>query len=83
MEPLVIDSRSPRRSSITNRWGHAYAVEYPGFYFGKDGKPTASEVIRKRHGRIAFCHAELVGTQTWPGAAIEGSRAAAQVLEVV
>lgn len=77
------DAKRDIAGIITNRWGHAYAVEYPGFYFGKDGKPTASEVIRKRHGRIAFCHAELVGTQTWPGAAIEGSRAAAQVLEVV
>ena len=65
-----------------NRQGHAYVVTPPGFFFGKDGKPAPSEVIRKPHGRIAFAHAELLGYQMWEGAAHEGERAAQQVLEM-
>ncbi len=65
-----------------NRQGHAYLVTPPGFYFGKDGKPPPSEVIRRPHGRIAFAHAELLGYQMWEGAAHEGERAARQMLEI-
>jgi spermidine dehydrogenase len=65
-----------------NRQGHAYVVTPPGFFFGKDGKPAPSDVIRKPHGRIAFAHAELLGYQMWEGAAHEGERAAQQVLEM-
>lgn len=64
---------------IVNRQGHAYAATPPGFFFGKDGKPTASDVIRKPHGRIAFAHAELMGMQMWEGAVHEGERAGHQV----
>jgi spermidine dehydrogenase len=67
---------------IVNRQGHAYVVTPPGFFFGKDGKPAPSDVIRKPHGRIAFAHAELLGYQMWEGAAHEGERAAQQVLEM-
>ncbi|MCZ6829966.1 MAG: NAD(P)/FAD-dependent oxidoreductase, partial [Gammaproteobacteria bacterium] len=66
---------------IVNRQGHAYAATPPGFFFGKDGQPAPREVIRQRHGRIAFAHAELVGAQMWEGAADEGERAARQLLE--
>ena len=65
-----------------NRQGHAYVVTPPGFFFGKDGKPAPSDVIRKPYGRIAFAHAELLGYQMWEGAAHEGERAAQQVLEM-
>jgi len=65
-----------------NRQGHAYVVTPPGFFFGKDGKPAPSDVIRKPHGRVAFAHAELMGYQMWEGAAHEGERAAQQMLEV-
>jgi spermidine dehydrogenase len=65
-----------------NRQGHAYVVTPPGFFFGKDGKPAPSDVIRKPHGRIAFAHAELLGYQMWEGAVHEGERAAQQVLEM-
>jgi spermidine dehydrogenase len=65
-----------------NRHGHAYVVTPPGFFFGKDGKPAPSDVIRQPHGRIAFAHAELLGYQMWEGAAHEGERAAQQVLEM-
>lgn len=63
-----------------NRQGHAYVVTPPGFFFGKDGEPAPSDVIRRPHGRIAFAHAELMGYQMWEGAVHEGERAAQQVL---
>lgn len=65
-----------------NRQGHAYVVTPPGFFFGKDGKPAPSDVIRKPHGRIAFAHAELMGYQMWEGAVHEGECAAQQMLEL-
>jgi spermidine dehydrogenase len=61
-----------------NRQGHAYVVTPPGFFFNKNGEPTASDVIREKHGRIAFAHAELKGYQMWEGAVHEGERAAHQ-----
>lgn len=68
---------------ILNRWGHAYVVPEPGFYFGRGGQPAARDVIRKRFGRIAFGHSELRGNQHWGPAAAEGERAMKQILEVV
>jgi spermidine dehydrogenase len=65
-----------------NRQGHAYLVTPPGFFFGKDGNPPPSDVIRKPHGRIAFAHSELMGYQMWEGAAHEGDRAAKQMLQI-
>ncbi|MDA7585395.1 NAD(P)-binding protein [Luminiphilus sp.] len=65
-----------------NRQGHAYLVTPPGFFFGKDGNPPPSDVIRQPHGRIAFAHSELMGYQMWEGAAHEGERAAKQMLEI-
>ncbi|NKB39240.1 MAG: FAD-dependent oxidoreductase [Gammaproteobacteria bacterium] len=61
-----------------NRQGHAYVVTPPGFFFGKNGKPAPSDVIRQPHGRISFAHAELRGMQMWEGATHEGERAAHQ-----
>ena len=65
-----------------NRQGHAYLVTPPGFFFGKDGNPPPSDVIRKPYGRIAFAHSELMGYQMWEGAAHEGDRAAKQMLQI-
>ena len=67
---------------ITNRWGHAYIVDPPGFFFGIDGRPAPKEVIRKRFHRLAFGHSELSGAQMWETAAGEGERAALQILEI-
>ena len=67
---------------IVNRQGHAYAAIPPGFFFGKDGKPTVSDVIRQPYGRIAFAHAELMGMQMWEGAVHEGERAGHQVAKM-
>lgn len=68
---------------ILNRWGHAYTLPPPGFYFGKNGMPPAHEVIRRRHGRIAFGHSELRGNQHWGPAAAEGARAVDQLHEIL
>lgn len=68
---------------ILNRWGHAYVDAQPGFFYPTDGSPAPRDIIRKRFGRIAFAHSELMGTQHWPGAAAEGIRAARQVLEII
>jgi spermidine dehydrogenase len=65
-----------------NRQGHAYVVTPPGFFFGKDGEPPPSDVIRQPHGRITFAHSELMGYQMWEGAVHEGERAAQQMLEI-
>ena len=66
---------------ILNRWGHAYVVPEPGFYFGKEGQPAPRDVVREPHGRIAFAHSELRGNQHWGPAAEEGARAVDQLLE--
>lgn len=67
---------------ILNRWGHAYITPTPGFFYGSNGQPAASDVIRQRHGRIAFGHSELLGHQYWNGAADEGSRAVDQLITI-
>ena len=46
--------------------------------FGEPG-----QVIRERHGRIAFGHSELSGRQSWGRAAQESRRALKQVIELV
>jgi spermidine dehydrogenase len=68
---------------IANRWGHAYIVDPPGFFFGKDGKPAPKDVLRKRFNRLTFGHSELSGAQMWETAAEEGDRAGQQILEVI
>jgi len=67
---------------ITNRWGHAYVVDPPGFFFGKDGKPAPRDILRQRFHRLSFGHSELSGAQMWETAAEEGERAGKQALEV-
>jgi spermidine dehydrogenase len=62
-----------------NRWGHAYIVPDPGFFFGKNGRPSNSDIIRKDIGPIAFASAELNGEQTFVGAVHESQRAVAQL----
>ncbi len=77
--PGGFDAERDIAGITVNRQGHAYVVTPPGFFFGKDGKPSASDVIRKRHGRIGFAHAELKGYQMWEGAVHEGERAAHEI----
>lgn len=66
---------------VLNRWGHAYVVPQPGFFFGQDNHPAPRDVIRNRFGRISFGHSELVGHQYWLGAIREADRACQQILE--
>ena len=64
---------------VLNRWGHAYVTPQPGFFFGVDGDPGPSDVIRKGFGRVAFALSELQGMQHWGPAADEGQRAVRQL----
>ncbi len=76
------DAKRDIAGIITNRWGHAYVVDPPGFFFGKDGKPAPKDVLSRRYNRLSFGHSELTGMQMWETAAGEGERAAQQILEV-
>lgn len=76
------DARRDIAGITANRWGHAYVVTPPGFHHGSHGAPSASDIIRKGFGRIRFAHSELFGEQLWQTAAIEGERAAKQVLSL-
>jgi len=74
------DPRQDIAGIILNRWGHAYVCPAPGFYFGRDGKPAAPEVLRRPIGRVAFANSELNGHQNWRDATAEGKRAVEQLL---
>jgi spermidine dehydrogenase len=76
------DAKRDIAGIITNRWGHAFVVDPPGFFFGKDGKPAAKDLLTTRFHRLSFGHSELTGAQMWETAAGEGERAAQQILEV-
>ena len=67
---------------ILNRWGHAFSVPFPGFFGGASGR-APRDIIRNRHGRIAFAHSELAGWQHWGTAADEGRRAFNQLADAI
>ena len=77
------DPKTDIAGIITNRWGHAYVVPQPGFYFGRDGKPAPRDVVREGYGRVRFGHSELTGFQLWDYACDEGERATRQVLALI
>jgi spermidine dehydrogenase len=77
------DAKRDIAGIVLNRWGHAYCNAGPGFYTSVDGKPTQSDVLRQPCGQLAFGHSELNGNQHWNIAAIEGHRAALQVVEIL
>ncbi len=69
---------------ILNRWGHAYLNPQPGFFFGKDGKPAPSEVLRAApFGRIAFANTDLAGIMDHRCSILEAQRAVGQLLNQV
>ena len=74
------DARRDIAGIVLNRWGHARVLQAPGFYYGRDGKPAAREVIAKGYGRVAIGHSELNGHQSATGAMDQGRRAALHVL---
>jgi spermidine dehydrogenase len=69
---------------ILNRWGHAYLNPQPGFFFGKDGRPAPSEVLRAApFGRIAFANTDLAGIMDHRCSILEAERAVGQLLDQV
>jgi spermidine dehydrogenase len=68
---------------VLNRWGHAYVTAGPGFFYGRDGRPAPSDVLRRGMGKLTFAHSELSGHQNSGAASREGKRAAEQVLAML
>lgn len=69
---------------ILNRWGHAYLSPAPGFFFGKNGQPAPSDVLRAApFGRIAFANTDLSGVADHRSSIIEADRAVRQLLDQV
>lgn len=69
---------------ILNRWGHAYLSPAPGFFFGKDGDPAPSDVLRAApFGRIAFANTDLSGVADHRSSITEASRAVGRLLDQV
>jgi spermidine dehydrogenase len=69
---------------VLNRWGHAYLNPQPGFFFGRNGKPAPSEVLRAApFGRIAFANTDLSGIMDHRSSILEAHRAVEQVLDQV
>jgi len=76
------DAKRDIAGIVLNRWGHAYASPQPGFFFGKDGKPSPRDVLRNApFGRIAFANTDLAGNAGHTIAIAEGERAAGQLLD--
>ena len=72
---------SPQGERNANRWGYAYVVCPPHYYFGKDSRPAPWQLVRQGYGRIRFAHSELEGAQMWETAVAESERAVQQLLE--
>jgi len=69
---------------VLNRWGHAYLNPQPGFFFGKDGKPSPTEVLRNApFGRIAFANTDLSGIMDHRASILEAHRAVEELLDQV
>ncbi len=68
---------------VTNRWGHAYIVPQPGYYFGRNGNPAPREIVREGFGRVTFGHSELTGEQLWNTAVAEGQRATVKLMAMI
>jgi spermidine dehydrogenase len=64
---------------VLNRWGHARVIQPPGFFYGRDGKPSPRQIVEKGFGKIAIAHSELNGHQNATGALAQGKRAGEQV----
>ena len=74
------DARHDIAGIVLNRWGHARVIQPPGFYYGRDGKPSPRQAVERGFGKIAIAHSELNGHQNATGALAQGKRAAEQVL---
>jgi spermidine dehydrogenase len=75
------DAKRDIAGAVLNRWGHAFIVSPPGFYFPKNGKPAPRQVFRDQpFGRISFGHSDTNGDPSAPGAIDEGNRAGRQAV---
>jgi spermidine dehydrogenase len=82
--PSGFDAKRDIAGIILNRWGHAYLSPAPGFFFGKDGQPAPSDVLRAApFGRIAFANTDLSGVADHRSSIIEADRAVGQLLDQV
>jgi spermidine dehydrogenase len=78
------DAKRDIAGIILNRWGHAYLSPQPGFFFGRDGKPAAREILRRApFGRIAFANTDLAGAMDHRYSILEARRAVDQLLDGV
>jgi spermidine dehydrogenase len=78
------DAKRDIAGIILNRWGHHFICPQPGFMFGRDGKPSPRDVLRKvPFGRIAFAHTDLNGFSDHAPAIEEGYRALRQLLPMI
>jgi spermidine dehydrogenase len=69
---------------VLNRFGHAFIIPQPGFFFGLNGKPAARDALRNSpFGRIAFSHSDLARAMDHRNAFIESNRAVGQLLDRV
>jgi spermidine dehydrogenase len=77
------DARRDIAGIILNRWGHHFIVPQPGFTYGKGGKASPPDVLRKvPFGRIAFAHTDLTGGNGHHLSIEEAHRAILQLLSV-
>jgi len=74
------DGRRDIAGLILNRWGHAYLVPQPGFFFGKNGQSAPAELMRRHpFGRIAFANSDLAGIMDHRASITEAHRAVTQI----
>lgn len=74
------DAKKDIAGIILNRWGHAYLVAQPGFFFGTDNKPAPREILRREpFHRIAFANSDLSGIMDHRASIGEAQRAVNQL----
>jgi spermidine dehydrogenase len=82
--PSGFDAKRDIAGIILNRFGHAFVIPQPGFFFGTDGKPPFRDALRNApFGRIAFSHSDLAGNMDHREAFVESNRAIGQLLDSV
>jgi spermidine dehydrogenase len=78
------DAKRDIAGIVLNRFGHAFIIPQPGFFFGTGSKPAARDALRNvPFGRIAFAHSDLAGAMDHRNAFMESDRAVSQILDRV
>jgi spermidine dehydrogenase len=77
------DDQQDIQGIILNRWGHAFVIPEPGFFFDTEERRAPRNIIQQGYGRVAFGHSELNGFQHWGPAADQGRRAMQQILDIL